>query len=69
MSHVTLSNGVEITSEQFNIPGVAVSVFADGKEVYTCHAVTSLDNPLPDGKDTLYVLDLYGDHAHLACYS
>jgi CubicO group peptidase (beta-lactamase class C family) len=56
MSHVTLTDFVEATSKKFKIPGVAVGVFADGKEVYACHGVTSLDNPLPVDKDTLYVL-------------
>jgi CubicO group peptidase (beta-lactamase class C family) len=31
-------------------------VWADGREIYTCHGVTSVDNPLPVDQDTLYVL-------------
>jgi len=31
-------------------------VWADGREVYACHGVTSVDNPLPVDRDTLFVL-------------
>ena len=56
MSHDTLSDFVEATATKFGIPGVAVGVWADGQEVYACHGVTSIDNPLPVDRDTLYVL-------------
>jgi CubicO group peptidase (beta-lactamase class C family) len=56
MSHDTLSEFVEATATQFDIPGVAVGVWADGQEGYACHGVTSIDNPLPVDRDTLYVL-------------
>src|SRR5918995_456314 len=56
MSHDTLSDFVEATATKFGIPGVAVGVWADGREVYACHGVTSVDNPLPIDRDTLYVL-------------
>ena len=56
MSHDTLSDFVEATATEFGIPGVAVGVWADGREVYACHGVTSVDNPLPVDRDTLYVL-------------
>jgi CubicO group peptidase (beta-lactamase class C family) len=47
---------VEATARGFGIPGVAVGVWADGRDVYACHGVTSLDNPLPVDKDTLFLL-------------
>lgn len=56
MSHDTLSDFVEATATKFGIPGVAVGVWADGREVYACHGVTSVDNPLTVDRDTLYVL-------------
>jgi CubicO group peptidase (beta-lactamase class C family) len=56
MSHVTLSDFVEATATKFGIPGVAVGVWADGQAAYACHGVTSVDNPLPVDKDTLYLL-------------
>ena len=65
MSHDTLSGYVEATAATFGTPGVAVGAPADGREDYACHGMTSVDNPLPVDRDTLYVLgfghqDLYG---------
>ena len=31
-------------------------MWADGRQVYACHGVTSIDNPLPVDQDTLFVL-------------
>jgi CubicO group peptidase (beta-lactamase class C family) len=56
MPHDTLSEVVAATATKFRIPGVAVGVWADGQETYACHGVTSVDNPLPVDRDTLYVL-------------
>jgi CubicO group peptidase (beta-lactamase class C family) len=54
--HDQLSDLVEATATKFGIPGVAVGVWTDGQETYACHGVTSVDNPLPVDRDTLYVL-------------
>src|SRR5215831_1350077 len=51
-----LGEFVEATATKFGIPGVAVGVWADGREVYACHGVTSVDNPLPVDRDTLFAL-------------
>jgi CubicO group peptidase (beta-lactamase class C family) len=56
MSHNTLSDFVQATATQFGIPGVAVGVWVDGQVIYACHGVTSIDNPQPVDRDTLYVL-------------
>ena len=56
MAQDTLSEFVEATATRFGIPGVAVGVWADGREVYACHGVTSVDNPLSVDPDTLFVL-------------
>jgi CubicO group peptidase (beta-lactamase class C family) len=56
MSPDTLADVVAATATEFDIPGVAVGVWADGREVYACHGVTSIDNPLPVDRDTLYSL-------------
>ena len=56
MSDDLLAQFVEATATTFGIPGVAVGVWADGQEIYACHGVTSVDNPLPVDRDTLYVL-------------
>jgi CubicO group peptidase (beta-lactamase class C family) len=51
-----LSEFVEATATRFGIPGVAVGVWVDGQQAYACHGVTSVDNPLPVDRDTLYLL-------------
>jgi len=56
MSHDMLSDFVEATATKFGIPGVAVGVWADGQEFYACHGVTSVANPLPVDRDTLFLL-------------
>jgi CubicO group peptidase (beta-lactamase class C family) len=56
MSPDTLPGFVSTTATRFGIPGVAVGAWADGRELYACHGVTSADNPLPVDKDTLYLL-------------
>jgi CubicO group peptidase (beta-lactamase class C family) len=56
MTQDALSEFVEATATKFGIPGVAVGVWADGREQYACHGVTSLENPLPVDPDTMYVL-------------
>jgi CubicO group peptidase (beta-lactamase class C family) len=56
MSQDTLSDFVEKTAAKFKLPGAAVGVWVDGKESYVCHGVTSIDNPLPVDRDTLFVL-------------
>ncbi|MEW2248329.1 serine hydrolase domain-containing protein [Streptomyces sp. NPDC006975] len=52
----TLSEFVEATATKFGVPGVAVGVWVDGREVYGFHGVTSVENPLPVDQDTLFVL-------------
>jgi CubicO group peptidase (beta-lactamase class C family) len=56
MAKDTLTEFVEATATRFAIPGVAVGVWADGREAYACHGVTSVDNPLSVDPDTLFVL-------------
>ncbi|TVY05612.1 beta-lactamase family protein [Paenibacillus cremeus] len=51
-----LSDFVEVTATKLGIPGVTVGVWVDGQEVYACHGVTSVDNPLPVDRDTLFLL-------------
>jgi hypothetical protein len=50
--HDKVSEFVEATAARFGIPGVAVAVWAGGREIYACHGVTSADNPLPVDRDT-----------------
>ncbi|MET9610048.1 serine hydrolase domain-containing protein [Streptomyces sp. NPDC006512] len=56
MSYEVLRGFVESTAKEFGIPGAAVGVWRDGREVYACHGVTSVDNPLPVDERTLFVL-------------
>ncbi|MFD9522010.1 serine hydrolase domain-containing protein [Streptomyces sp. NPDC059979] len=53
-TQTALSAFAGATAEEFGIPGVAVAVWVDGREVYACHGVTSVDNPLPVDRDTLF---------------
>ncbi|WP_410817118.1 serine hydrolase domain-containing protein [Micromonospora sp. 050-3] len=56
MSQEKLSEFVELAATRFGVPGVAVGVWANGQEMYACHGVTSVENPLPVDRDTLFVL-------------
>src|SRR5689334_18153908 len=56
MSDQTLATFVEAAAAKFGVPGVAVGVWADGHESYACHGVTSIDNPLPVDRDTLFLM-------------
>jgi len=56
MSDIALTEFVEVAAAKLEIPGVAVGVWVDGREVFAAHGVTSQDNPLPVDKDTLFVL-------------
>src|SRR5512138_3147345 len=51
-----LSDFVQTTAQKYGIPGVASGVWADGREIYACYGVTSIDNPLSIDQDTLFVL-------------
>ena len=47
---------VEAAAEEFGMPGVAVGVWFDGHQTYACDGVTSLENPLPVDRDTLFLV-------------
>ncbi|GAA3119246.1 CubicO group peptidase (beta-lactamase class C family) [Kribbella aluminosa] len=49
-----LTEFVAKSAEQFGIPGVAVGVLMDGEETVVTHGVTSLANPQPVDRDTLF---------------
>jgi CubicO group peptidase (beta-lactamase class C family) len=56
MARDTLAEFVGATAAKFGIPGVAVAVWVNGQEMYACHGVTSVDNPLPVDRDTMFVI-------------
>ncbi|MFF9017140.1 serine hydrolase domain-containing protein [Streptomyces sp. NPDC014870] len=55
-SQYQLAEFVEQTAVKHSIPGGIVGVWADGREAFAAHGVTSLDNPLPVDEDTLFQL-------------
>lgn len=55
-SQAALREFVGATATEFGIPGAAVGVWVDGREVYAHHGVTSVDHPLPVDERTLFVL-------------
>lgn len=58
MNEITqeLSEFVAASAEKLGVPGVAVGVLAGGREDFACHGVTSVDNPLPVDRDTMFVV-------------
>ena len=56
MSRDALAQFVAAKAKEFDVPGIAVGVWVEGREVFACHGVTSVDNPLPVDPDTLFVL-------------
>ena len=51
-----LAGFVAETAERLGVTGAAVGVWADGKEDFGCHGVTSVENPLPADRDTLFLI-------------
>jgi CubicO group peptidase (beta-lactamase class C family) len=56
MSSDALEQFVAAKAREFGVPGAAAGVRAEGREVFACHGVTSMDNPLPVDRDTLFVI-------------
>jgi len=56
MSDEVLAGFVKKTAEELGITGAAVGVWADGREVFASHGVTSVENPLPVRPDTLFLI-------------
>ncbi|MFE6907371.1 serine hydrolase domain-containing protein [Streptomyces erythrochromogenes] len=53
-----LAGFVRAKAAEFGIPGVAVGVWVDGREIHVCHGVTDADaaEPVPVDRDTLFQL-------------
>ncbi|MFI1970217.1 serine hydrolase [Streptomyces cinnamoneus] len=56
MSQEKLSEFVASAAKEFDVPGVAVGVLVDGREIHASAGVTSVDNPLPVDDKTLFHL-------------
>ncbi|WP_067889664.1 serine hydrolase domain-containing protein [Nocardia vaccinii] len=51
-----LSEFAAASAQKLGIPGVAVGVLASVREDFACHGVTSMNNPLPVDRDTMFVV-------------
>lgn len=51
-----LAEFVSAAAVELGVPGVAVGIWADGREHIVCHGVTSVRNPLPVDRDTGFVI-------------
>ncbi|MEU0544020.1 serine hydrolase domain-containing protein [Nocardia sp. NPDC005978] len=60
ISDSALSKQLEATAAEFGIPGMAVGVWADGREIFAEYGVTSIENPLPVDRDTLFTIGSTG---------
>jgi CubicO group peptidase (beta-lactamase class C family) len=49
-----LQDWLGTNATEFDVPGVAVGVYAGGEEQYAFHGVTSIENPLPVDENTLF---------------
>ena len=56
MSDGALAGFVRETAEGFGVAGAAAGVWADGREVFASHGVTSVENPLPVTQHTLFLI-------------
>jgi CubicO group peptidase (beta-lactamase class C family) len=56
MSDEALAGFVTETANGLGVTGAAVGVWADGREVFAGHGVTSVENPLPVRPDTLFLI-------------
>ncbi|MEU9401012.1 serine hydrolase domain-containing protein [Streptomyces sp. SID4985] len=56
MSQDRLAEFVKAQAAELDIPGVAVGVLLDGREIHASHGVTNLRNPLPVDEKTLFPL-------------
>lgn len=44
------------SAAEFAVPGIAVGIWHQGREIYASHGVTSVANPLPVDEDTIFTL-------------
>ena len=51
-SDAALAGFVRETAEGFGVAGATAGVWADGREVFASHGVTSVENPLPWSRRT-----------------
>ncbi len=56
MRDMELRECVAAAADEVRMPGVAVGVWANGHTTYACHGVTSLENPVPVHRDTVFLV-------------
>jgi CubicO group peptidase (beta-lactamase class C family) len=56
MPDEALAGFVTETADGLGVTGAAVGVWADGREAFASHGVTSMENPLPVRPDTLFLI-------------
>jgi CubicO group peptidase (beta-lactamase class C family) len=56
VSEEKLSKLLGIAARKFNVPGIAVGVFSDGKVTFSSYGVTDINNPAPVDENTLFVI-------------
>jgi CubicO group peptidase (beta-lactamase class C family) len=56
MPDEALAGFVKETAEGLGVAGAAAGAWADGREVFASHGVTSVENPLPVRPDTLFLI-------------
>ncbi|MFG2881269.1 serine hydrolase domain-containing protein [Streptomyces sp. NPDC048297] len=54
MTQQALAEFVAATAGEFDVPGVAVAVLADGRETFVSHGVRSIEDPLPVDEKSLF---------------
>ncbi|MGW4243271.1 serine hydrolase domain-containing protein [Nocardia sp. NPDC004722] len=56
MNDTALSDFVAATAAKFDMPGMAVGVWVDGREIFANAGVTSTENPVPVTEHTLFAI-------------
>jgi len=51
-----LSEIIARNAEAYAVPGIAVGIWHQGREIYASHGVTSVEHPLPVDQDTIFTL-------------
>src|SRR5215475_3201079 len=51
-----LSKLLGVAARKYNVPGIAVGVFADGKVTYSSYGVTDITHPAAVDENTLFVI-------------
>jgi CubicO group peptidase (beta-lactamase class C family) len=56
MSAKELNEVIAAAAAEYAVPGIAVGIWHQGREVYASHGVTSVEHPLPVDQDTIFTL-------------